>query len=95
MNTLMLVIAIVVTLAIFATTTRGRQLVKRMGFRDRVPGAASTEDDDYLLAACGGDRRELERRITIERERYPELTEAEHYRRAIRKVFVSRDAPSQ
>jgi hypothetical protein len=95
MNALMLLIAIAVTLAIFATTTRGRELRKRMGFRDRVPGAASSQDDDYLLAACGGDRRELERRIAIERERYPELTEAEHYRRVIRKVFAARDSRSE
>lgn len=95
MNALMLVIAIAATLAIFATTTRGRQIIKRMGFRDHVPGAASTEDDNYLLAAGAGDRQELERRIAIERECYPELTEAEHYRRAIRKVFASRDATSE
>ena len=53
-------------------------------------GAATSEDVDYLLSACDGDHAELERRIQLERERYPDLTEAEHYRFAIRKVFASR-----
>ena len=57
--------------------------------------AASSEVDAYLLAACDGDRRELERRVGLERERYPELTEAEHYRRVIRKVFAARESSSE
>ncbi|MEE8166289.1 MAG: hypothetical protein V3T64_12015 [Myxococcota bacterium] len=88
----MLVLAVVATLAIFATTNRGRELVKRLGFRDRVKGAASSEDVAYLLDACGGDLNEVARRIELERSRVPELSEAEHYRRAIRKVFAERQA---
>jgi len=90
----MLLLAIVATIAIFATTARGRELGKKMGFRDHVAGAASSEDVAYLLSACEGDRAELERRIAVERARYPELTEAEHYRFAIRKVFNSRESTS-
>ena len=56
-----------------------------------VPGAAPSDDVRYLLEACGGDRREVERRLDAERERLPDLTEAEHYRRAIRKVMAERD----
>lgn len=92
MSNLILLIAIVATLAIFATTQPGRELAKRIGLRDRVPGAASSEDVAYLLAACSGDRRDVARRIGAERDRYPELTEAELYRRAIRKVFAERDS---
>ena len=66
--------------------------MKRIGLRDRVPGAASSEDLDFLLSALGGDRAERTRRIDFERERLPELTEAEHVRRAIRKVMNERDA---
>ena len=80
------------TLAIFATTARGREIAKRTGFRDRVKGAASSEDVAFLLEACGGDPREAARRIQIERGRFSELTEAEHYRRAIRKVLAERKA---
>jgi len=92
LNLFMLLLAIVATLAVFATTTRGRTLMTRLGFRDHVAGAASSEDVSYLLSACDGDRAELERRIALERARYPELTEAEHYRFAIRRVFSSRES---
>ena len=86
----MLVLAVVATLAIFATTRPGRELAKRIGFRDQVKGAASREDVAFLLDACGGDRQEVARRIEFEASRVPELSEAEHYRRAIRKVFAKR-----
>ena len=45
----------------------------------------------FLLEACDGDRAELERRVAVERDRYPDLTEAEHFRRAIRKVLAERE----
>lgn len=93
MQGLILLIVIVATLAVFATTSTGGQIVKRMGFRDHVPGAASSEDVEYLLSACQGDRLEVERRIAAERDRYPDLSEADHYRRAIRKVFAERASP--
>jgi hypothetical protein len=89
---LLLPLAIVATLAVFATTRFGKSVAKRIGFRDHVAGAASAEDVAYLLSACGGDRAEADRRIALERARYPDMTEAEHYRFAIRKVFASRNA---
>lgn len=92
MSTLILILVVLATLAVFATTTAGRQILKRIGLRDWVPGAASSEDFAYLRRACGGDRAEMERRVAIERERYPDLTEAEHFRRAIRKVFAERES---
>lgn len=90
MTVLMVLLVAGVTIAVFATTRRGREIAKRIGFRDRVAGAASSRDVAYLLSACDGDRALLERRIEAERERFPDLTEAEHYRRAIRKVFGER-----
>jgi hypothetical protein len=90
MDALILGIAIVATLAIFATTRPGREIAKRIGLRDHVKGAASSEDVSFLLSACGGDRRLAEERVRVERERLPDLTEAEHYRRAIRKVLAER-----
>jgi hypothetical protein len=92
MTLLMLVVAIVATVAIFATTKSGREIAKRIGFRDRVPGAATSEDVAFLLSACNDDRAAVEERIEAERRRYPDSTEAEHYRRAIRKVFAERDS---
>ncbi len=91
----MLLFAIAATLAIFATTRSGKRVATRLGFRDHVPGAAGTEDVSYLLNACDGDRAEVERRVGVERSRYPDLTEAEHYRFAIRKVFTARESSSR
>jgi hypothetical protein len=90
MTVLILAIAIVFTLAVFATTARGREIAKRIGLRNYVSGAASSVDVAFLLDACGGDRAEVERRLEIERSRLPEITEAEHYRRVIRKILDER-----
>ena len=92
MEAVLLTLAVVATLAGFATTRAGRAMRKRIGRRDGVPGAAPREDVQFLLQACGGDRAEVERRLAVERERLPDLTEAEHYRRAIRKVMAERAA---
>ncbi|MFK7895573.1 MAG: hypothetical protein AB8G23_07035 [Myxococcota bacterium] len=85
-------LALLGTIAIFLTTTRGREVAKRIGLRDRVSGAAKSDDVAYFLSACGGDRDEVSRRIAAERERFPDLTEAEHYRRAIRRVMADSKA---
>lgn len=94
MRILMLIAIVIATLAIFLTTTRGREIAKRLGLRDRVQGAASSEDVAFLLEACGGDRGEAARRVAIERERFSELSEADHYRRAIRKILAERTVSS-
>ncbi|MCA9502948.1 MAG: hypothetical protein KC616_07690 [Myxococcales bacterium] len=91
---LTLLLAIGATIAIFLTTRPGRALLERIGLRDRVPGAASSEDVAFLLSACGGDRSEVRARLDRERDRFPELSEAEHYRRAIRRVFLEREQRS-
>lgn len=81
----LLVLAVVV--AIFATTPAGRRLAVRVGLRDHVRGAASSEDLAFLFGRCGHDRAELERRLAAERARFPALSEAEHCRRAIRRIL--------
>jgi len=93
MEILMLIFAVVGTLAIFATTRAGREVLKRTGLRNRVSDAAPSEDIAYLLSACEGDRQEVDRRIDLERARLPDLTEAEHYRRAIRKIMSEKAVP--
>ncbi len=92
MTAFTLVLALIGTIAVFLTTKRGNEVAKRIGLRDRVAGAAKSDDVSYLLAACEGDRGEMKRRIESERERFPALTEAEHYRRAIRRVM--RESPT-
>lgn len=89
---LLLVVALLATLAVFATTRRGREIAKRIGLRDRVPGAARSEDVQFLLDACGGDWAEVERRLERERSRLPDLSEADHHRRAIRRILAERES---
>jgi hypothetical protein len=91
MSDWMLLLAAIGTLAIFATTRPGRELAKRIGLRDHVAGAAPSEDVAFLLKACDGDRDEVERRLAVERSLVSELEEAEHYRRAIRKILAQRE----
>jgi len=37
---------------------------------------------------CGNDLVEARRRVAEERERFPDLCEADHYRRAIRRLLA-------
>ncbi len=90
MDALLLLIVLAATLAIFATTRPGHALRKRIGLRDGVPGAAPHRDVAFLIDACGGDRDEAARRVASEQARVPDLTEAEHYRRAIRRALAER-----
>ena len=53
----------------------------------RRAAAAPREDHDYLLRACGGDEEELARRLEAELRRNPHQSEAELYRRAIRRIL--------
>jgi hypothetical protein len=94
MTFLFTAIAIVATVAVFLTTTRGREVAKRIGFRDRVAGAATSEDLAFLLSRCDGDRDAAERRIAAERMRFPDLTEADQVRRAIRKILSEGESGS-
>lgn len=84
---LMALVVLAAVVAIFATTPVGRRLAVRIGLRDRVAGAAPTQDVEFLIARCGGDRAEARRRVDAERERFPALAEADHYRRAIRRIL--------
>jgi hypothetical protein len=91
MQFFLLLIVGAATLAIFATTGRGREIAKRIGFRDRVKGAAPSEDVAFLLSACGDDPKEAARLVALERSQYSDLSEADHYRRAIRKIIAARE----
>jgi hypothetical protein len=81
-------VVLTAVLAIFATTPAGRRLAVRIGLRDHVAGAANSEDVGFLLQRCGNDRVEALRRVAAERERFPDLSEADHYRRAIRRLLA-------
>lgn len=84
---LMAALVLAAVVAVFATTRAGSGLAARLGLRSPVSGAASGEDVEFLLTRCGGDPVEVARRIAAERERFPALGEADHYRRAIRRLL--------
>lgn len=84
---LMLLVVLVAVVAIFATTPVGKRLAVGLGLRDHVAGAAPNRDVEFLIERCGGDRTEALRRVAAERERFPALGEADHYRRAIRRIL--------
>lgn len=88
LTALMGLVVLAAVLAIFATTPLGRRVAVRIGLRDHVAGAASSEDVDFLLHRCGNDPVEAGRRVAAERERFPDLSEADHYRRAIRRLLA-------
>lgn len=77
-------------LAVFATTRRGQRLVTALGLTRLQKGAAPAEDRAFLLRACGGDDAAVEARLEAVRVRYPDWTEAQIYRRAIRAVMNER-----
>lgn len=79
--------------AIFLTTPLGKRLAGRVGLPLPFAGSVDPESRAYLLRACGGDRREMARRLDAERERFPELDEAAIHRRAIRAVVTERGGP--
>jgi hypothetical protein len=90
----MLPIAVAAVLAVFLTTDAGRRWAGRLGVP--TPFGRGRVDPDtrrYLLDACGGDRREMIRRVEAERTRFPALPEAELYRRAVRTVVQERGGP--
>lgn len=88
LSLLMALAVLVAVVAIFATTPIGKRLAVGLGLRDHVAGAAPSRDVEFLLERCGGDRAEAHRRVAAERERFPALGEADHYRRAIRRILL-------
>jgi hypothetical protein len=92
LSALTALVVLVVVLAIFATTKPGRRVAAALGLRDAVAGAATSEDVDFLLGRCKNDPIEVARRVEAERERFPDLCEADHYRRAIRRLLGEANA---
>jgi hypothetical protein len=85
-------IAVLAVIAIYLTTPSGQRLAGVLGVPVPFGKGPAREDRDYLLRACGGDRREMARRLAMERARFPDLGEAEIHRRAIRTYMNDRSA---
>ena len=94
MGTLVGLVAVVAVIVwIFLTMPAGRALAARLGLHRFVRAGAPQEDRDFLLRVCGSDRGEVRQRLDVELERFPELTEAETYRKAIRTYMNSKGDP--
>jgi hypothetical protein len=77
-------------IAIFLTMAPGQRIVRRLGLRGLQKGAAPDEDRAFLLKACDGDAAAVKARLEAVRVRYPDWSEAQIYRRAIRGVLNER-----
>jgi hypothetical protein len=79
-----------IILGVFLTMPAGQALARRLGLDGLVRGAPSTGDREFLLRVCSGDRAEVERRLAVERARFPDITDEQIHRRAIRTYMNNR-----
>ncbi len=86
MRLLVIAAAVAALVALFLWTEAGRRLAERAGLPP-LRGRASADDRAFLLRACEGDRKRLTERLALEKARWPEASEAELYRKAIRRWF--------
>ena len=82
---LVVVLGLVFVIAVLLTTPAGRRLRQRLPVAALRSGRAPKEDRDYLLRVCEGDPTRVATLLEREREGFPELSEADAYRRAIRR----------
>ncbi len=82
---LVVVLGLAFVVTVLLTTPAGRRLRQRLPIAALRSGRAPKEDRDYLLRVCDGDRAQVAALLEHERERQPELSEADTYRRAIRR----------
>jgi hypothetical protein len=83
---ILICVAFIVWIA--STTPAGRRWRRRLGI-DRS-GRAPKDDREYLLRVCRGDAAQVQRLLEHERRGDPEMTEAQAYRRAIRRYLRDR-----
>ena len=76
--------------AIFLTTDTGKKLLETVGLYSLIKSGPAKEDREFLLRVCGGDPREVARRLEAERQRNPTLDSPQIYRRAIRTYMNDR-----
>ncbi len=92
---LTLLLTTAAVLAIYSTTTSGKRMISRLGLTSLDRSGPPGEDQDFLLRVCGGDPEEVQRRLDAERRRNANLSEAETYRKAIRRYMNSRPEESE
>jgi hypothetical protein len=82
---MVVVLGLAFVAAVLLTTPAGRRLRQRIPILALHSGRAPKQDRAYLLRVCEGDRARVAELLEREREGYPELSEADAYRRAIRR----------
>jgi hypothetical protein len=87
-STWIVLLGLVFMLWVASTTRFGRRLRTRLGI-DRSSGVAR-DDEEYLLRVCDGDVDRVGRLLDLERRSQPEMTDAQAYRRAIRRHLRDR-----
>lgn len=84
MQTLMVLVAFGLAVAIFLTMPAGKAFASKIGLKLPSKSDAPDKDHDYLLRVCDDNIDELQRRLKVARGGNLEMTEAQAYRRAIR-----------
>jgi hypothetical protein len=87
-NWIYVLLAAAAAAAIYLTTPAGRRLADRLDLptSSRRKQRAPAEDQEYLLQECDNDPHRVGRLIEEARRHNPDMSEADAYRRAIRKV---------
>jgi len=80
-------------LALLLTTEAGKRWAAWLGIPSPFRSGVDKATRDHLLKLSGGDRREMTRRLDVERKRFPALDEAAIYRRAMRTAMNERTDP--
>jgi hypothetical protein len=76
--------ALGIVLFLLWTMPVGQRVAIRLGLKGFHGEGAGSEDREFLLRECGGDKARVETLLREARRDHPELTDAEVYRKAIR-----------
>jgi len=88
-NWIFALLAAAAAAAIYLTTPAGKRLANRLELPtpSRRKLRAPDQDQEYLLRVCDNDPQRVVRLVEEARRTNPDMSEAEAYRKAIRKVI--------
>ena len=89
---LLILVVVAVMVVIFVTMPAGRALVSRLGLEGVLKKGAPRRDREFLLGLCDNDKKKVAELLEVERQKFSELSEAEIYRRVIRRQMRAREA---
>ena len=88
---LLILVVVAVMVVIFVTMPAGRALVSRLGLEGVLKKGAPRRDREFLLGLCDNDKKKVAELLEVERQKFSELSEAEIYRRVIRRQMRVRE----